>query len=420
VAERIEDLIRDSVKRLMEDPVCLAWRDEEKPASGDIVVINNSFVFHDVKTNKAEEYLCLALDDPTGQPTLGVALGMRINADFKRVAAKSKNPPQLVPLATAVSSQVAKLGHLAFLLVGEVLDKEILEVAFNQELFSAVVWDPTLTSTAVIQGDRIVVSQTGDEDAVWDVVHNDLIERNEDAPQSLRDALGVALDKLQEQAVARVIIPSVGETLRFGITDAILTVLREQRDNYKHAVARSGQGGAEAQSALNDVLRVAYNFASDAIGFLRLVVSVCDLKPVVLWGTIAEHFTLARAFRAMPWSRSRNKPSLNNYQLTIGDARNSAFHNLFPFRKSLRIALPDAALGSPELQIFSEYTKKRDNQLTYQDKELVEVLLEFTRARERSLSLAFWQKNLDLMNATITLFERTNDFMKILAETRTA
>lgn len=420
VAERIEELIRNSVRRLTEDPTFLAWKDEEEPAPADIIVINNSFVFHDVKTNKAEEYLCLVLNEPSEPPTLGVALGMRINADFKRVAAKSKNPPQLHPLATAVSSQLAKLGHLVFLLVGEVLDKEILEVALNQQRFRAVVWDPTLASVAVVDGDRIVVSQTGDEDAVWAVVSNDLTEQGEDAPQSLRDALGIALDKLQEQAVARVIIPSAGEALRFGITDAILTVLREQRDQYTAAVARGGAGGIEAQSALNDVLRIAYNFASDAIGFLRLVVSVCDLKPVVLWGTIAEHFALARAFRSMPWSRSRSKPSLNNYQQTIGDARNSAFHNLFPFRKSLRVALPEAALGAPELQIFSEYTKKRENQLTYQDKELVEVLLEFTRARERSLSLTFWQKNLDLMNATITLFERTNDFVKILAETRAA
>jgi hypothetical protein len=420
VAAQIQELVRDSIRRLAEDPEFVAWKDEETPGRGDVIVINNSFVFHDVKTNKAEEHLCLVLDEPSTSPEPGIALGMRINADFKRVAAKSRNPPQLVPLNSAISDQVAKLGHLVFLLIGEVLDNEVLEFPLHHQGYRAVVWDPTIESTAIVDGDRIVVRQTGDEEAVWGVIFDQLTEQGEDPPQPLRDALGVALDKLQEQAVARVIIPGAGEDPRFGITDAILTVLREQRDQYVRAVARCSAGSIEAESALNDVLRIAYNFGSDATGFLRLIVSVCDLKPVVLWGTIAEHFTLARAFRAMPWSRSRNKPSLNNYQQTIADARNSAFHNLFPFRKSLRIALPEAALGSPELQIFSEYTKKKDNQLTYQDKELVEVLLEFTRARERSLSLAFWQKNVDLMNATISLFDRTNEFVKILATLRAA
>jgi hypothetical protein len=111
-------------------------------------------------------------------------------------------------------------------------------------------------------------------------------------------------------------------------------------------------------------------------------------------------------------------PSLGNYQRTIADARNSAFHNLFPFRKSLSVPLPEAALGTPELRIFSEHTKKSENQLTYRDKELVDVLLEFTRARERRVSLSFWEKNLAVMDAAILLFQRTNEFLKALAARR--
>jgi hypothetical protein len=84
------------------------------------------------------------------------------------------------------------------------------------------------------------------------------------------------------------------------------------------------------------------------------------------------------------------------------------------------VLLPEDALGAPELQIFSEHTKKSENRLVYRDKELVEVLVEFTRARERALPLTFWQKNLDVMNATIGLFEQTNSFVKLLTETRTA
>lgn len=280
-------------------------------------------------------------------------------------------------------------------------------------------WDPTKEGGVGFELGRIIVDQVSDEDAIWNTVSEHLTAHGDELLPSLRDALGVALDKLQEQAVMRVVIPSAGGEPAFGITDAVLTVLKEQRDHYVHAVARCLGPDTQAE-AYNDVLRLAYNFASDATGFLRLVVSVCDLKPIVLWATIAEHFALSAAFHAMPWSRSNNKPSLKNYHQTIADARNSAFHNLFPFRKSLRIGLPESALGAPELQIFSEYTRKSENQLTYRDKELVEVLLEFTRARERSLPLPFWQKNIDLMNAMIALFERTNEVVKTLAATRAA
>jgi hypothetical protein len=413
----IEEVIGGSCRRLVEHPSFGRWKDEENPQSGDIILINNSFVFRDVKTTKAEEYLCLLQEDAKTQPTVGIAVGMRLNNDFKRVAAASKNPPQLAPLRSAIGPQIERLGHLVFLLIGAVADNEVVETKLHNEAFGRVVWDPSITQEAIIEANSIVVRQTGDEERAWAAIETCA---GEALAPSLREVFGVALDKLQEQAVARVMIPAPGDELAFGITDSILVVIKEQRDEYARAVAEYAAGGGAADTAVNNVLRIAYNFASDATGFLRLIVSVCDLKPIVLWGTIAEHHALSAAFHALPWRRSKSKASLEGYEQTISDARNSAFHNLFPFRKSLRITLPDTALGAPELQIFSEYTKKRENQLTYQDKALVEVLLDFTRARERSLPTSFWQKNLDVMDATVALFEQTNEFLKLLAKARTA
>lgn len=170
----------------------------------------------------------------------------------------------------------------------------------------------------------------------------------------------------------------------------------------------------ELSEGINEILRIAYNFASDATTYLNLIVSICDLKPIVLWGTIAEHIALSEAFKQLPWTRSRNKPSMKNYTLTISDARNSAFHNLFPFRKSLQLTLPQSALQNAELRIFSEHGKKKDNRLSFQDRELIDLLTEFTRARERRVASRFWQQNLAVMDATIALFSATNSFLKTL------
>jgi hypothetical protein len=417
---KVETHIVDSVRRLTEHPSFVAWLGNETVRPGDVVLVNNSFVFRDVKTNKADAFLSLVVKEPFADSEIVIASGVRFNVDFKRLSGVSANLPVSPPLARAIEPQLGQLGHLIFLLIGEVQDTEVVESKLDHEAFASAVWDPTIPEIARVEADRIVVRRTDDEDLIWKAVAAHFTDGGNAVPEGLRDALGITLDHLQDQAVAKVQIPIPGQNTGFGITDAILAVLCEQRDEYAAAVSTYAAGSRDAESALNDVLRIAYNFASDATGFLRLIVSVCDLKPIVLWGTIAEHYALSVAFHSLPWSRSKRKPSLKNYYQSIADARNSAFHNLFPFRKSLHVPLPETALGRPELQIFAEHTKKGSNKLTYQDKELVDVLTEFTRARARSLSLSFWQKNLDVMDATICLFERTSEFIKELAGTRVA
>jgi hypothetical protein len=414
---QIESVIVENVRKLTQHPSFLAWKESKPIAHKDIILINNSFVFRDVKTIKAKEFLSIIDNEETFEDDIAIARGIQFNVDFKHISSKSTNLQDIEPLSSQITPQLEKLGQLVFLLIGEILDTEIIEVHMNHSSFSTVAWDPTMQDIVRIETDRILVSRTDDEDLVWNILETQLQNEENSISEGLKEALGVALDKLQDHAVAHVRIPQPGEEIRSGMTDAILVVLREQRDEYSAAISELGDSNLSV-SSLNDILRIAYNFASDATGYLRLIVSICDLKPVVLWGTIAEHYTLSEAFNSLPWSRSRQKASLKNYTQSIADARNSAFHNLFPFRKSLRVPLSEEALGTPELQLFSEHTKKKNNQLTYDDKALVDVLLEFTRARERRLPLSFWQKYLDVMNATITLFESTSRFLKTLATAR--
>lgn len=410
--------IEDSTKRLLQHPGYITWQSEQGVASGDLVLVNNSFVFRDVKTSKSSQYLSLKAEE--GEPLFFkpvVVEQTRINSDFKRFRASSNLPPTL-NLTDAVTAQLSSLGEIVFLLIGEVDDSLVASVNLDVSGFDEAVWDPKLHDLVKVGENRILVRATDDEDKIWQEVERHFREQAENPPEALRDGLGIALDKLQDEAAAKVKIPTGSNVSDLGITDTILTVLREQRDEYVQAVdlvVGDGEGGS---GALNNILRLAYNFSSDAAGYLRLIVSVCDLKPIVLWATIAEHYSLSEAFQRLPWSRSHRKASLKNYHQTIADARNSAFHNLFPFRKTLHVELPEAALGRTELRIFSEHAKKRENQLTYQDKGLVDVLVEFTRARERSVPMAFWVKNLDVMDATIELFKATNDFLKVVASER--
>ena len=403
--------IRKNVCRLLEHNGFQHWKAQERLEPGDYVLVNNSFVFRDVGTVKSDLYLCLEVAD-SGElkPDPKIATGVRLNSDFKRFSVRSQN--LLVrELNDAVSDQIQSIGRLIFLLIGKVQDRVVVDAAINHAAFDLVLWDPTLNDDISISGRRISVREVHDEERIWEAIEKHFRSQSQDVPSGLSAALGVALDKLQDQAEAEVEIPPFGTRVEGGITDAIVQVLREQRDRYSEALNRYQDGDP---SVLNEILRIAYNFASDATGYIRLVVSICDLKPIVLWGTIAEHYALSEEFRNLPWTRSRNKPSLKNYEGVISDARNSAFHNLFPFRKTLSIPLSADALQGARLRIFSEHRRKKENELTYQDKELVDVLTQFTRAREQRPPDRFWRQNLKVMDATIALFERASEFLKIL------
>lgn len=355
----VESEIRQSVKRLLENQGFQSWLASERPEPGDYVIVNNSFVFRDVKTVKSALYLCLVVgENGKIKPEPKIANGIRLNSDFRRFSSRSRNL-RLTDLDGAVSDQIYNVGRILFVLIGQVKDTVVLREPVNHEAFEAISWDPSIRDRVHISGEHIAVREVHDEDSIWQAIEEHFQSRGQDVPSGLREAIGIALDKLQEQAIAEVEIPPFGTSLGNGVTDAIVRVLREQRDHYYEALTSYKSG--EDLSALNEVLRIAYNFASDAIGYIRLIVSICDLKPIVLWGTIAEHYSLSEAFRRLPWTRSRNKPSLRNYQLTIADARNSTFHDLFPFRKTLRIPLPDDALQGVELRLFSEHTRKKVN-----------------------------------------------------------
>jgi hypothetical protein len=74
--------------------------------------------------------------------------------------------------------------------------------------------------------------------------------------------------------------------------------------------------------------------------------------------------------------------------------------------------LPTGSLEDAELRIFSEHSRKKENALSYMDKPLVAVLVGFTRAREIRVANRFWEKNIEVMDSTIALFEGTDALLR--------
>lgn len=397
--------IEKSASKLLTHKTFKEWAEPIPWAEGDLLLVNNSFVFRDVSTTKSPLYLAYTVDATGGFTNPCVAAPSGFNSDFRRVPKKGAEGMSLSPLSTAIQEQHDNLGKLVYLIIGQIDDTIVQSVPVDIGSFQYVTWDPTITSNCHVQTTSIVVRQTFDEESLWQAVLGHLPEN---LPRDeVKQKFGDALDQLQDMAVAHLRLPQSGATPDGGVTSAICNILKQERSAYADAVKN-----LPTPAALNEVLRIAYNFAGDATNYIRLVVSICDLKPLVLWGTVAEHYELSECFRQLPWTRRNKKPSLRNYESTIKDARNSAFHNLFPFRKSLSLNLPTDALEDAELRIFSEHSKKKDNTLNYMDKPLVDVLVGFTRAREVRVADRFWEKNIAVMDATIALFEATDVLLR--------
>lgn len=414
--DNINDQIQSSVRKVVTSPAFNDWLNGQSLAEDDILIINNSFIYRDaVDTIKSDHYLAMQVDEK-GNPALPpyVIEWSRVNSDFKHISSKSHNFPELINIEEAIKNEVSNIGELPFVLIGSIDDTIVLKTRLQHSVFNEVIWDPSLEEDLSIDDDKIHVSEVADEPKIWDLIVDHYTNHQESPPDNLRDALGDALDNLLKRARANLILPSGHEANQPNMTSDIVRVLEGQRETYQHALSQMGQDEPLHENSLNEILRIAYSFSSDATNFLRLVISICDLKPIVLWGTINHHFSLINAFRSLPWTSSKDKPSINGYNRIIGDARNSAFHDLFPFRKTLSVKLPPSSLRDVNLTFFSEFTNRSGNELIYKDKELVEVLLKFTRARERKVTNRFWTLNLDVMDEAISLFSETGRFLSLI------
>ena len=409
--------IRQSLSNIRKNSRYNTWTEEAGIDAQDLILINNSFIYRNVKTVKSKKYLSIRFLEKDGSESeIFVSEGISFNSDFKHVKSKSKNFPQMHELAAQIEVEISTLGEMIFILIGRIDDSIQVSTPLQHEEFAEVVWNPSQKEVVTISDTCFSVRETFDGDAIWEELRAQYLTGGEEPPEALDEAIFDALDQLQDLAKAALILPETGEGLDGGVTDSIIAVLEEERNRYSQALEKCSGAVEDDHATFNEILRIAYNFASDAIMYLNLIVSVCDLKPIVLWGTLDAHYALSEAFQKLPWSRARKKPSLKSYIDIIGDARNSAFHNMFPFRKTLEVALPKAAVQGASLLIFSEYTKRKNNQLVYNDKELVDILVEFTRARQRQIPSRFWSANLDVMNKTIDLFRAASGFLKLLRE----
>jgi hypothetical protein len=417
--DKLKKIVGKSVAELIAAHQFSTWLKEAKAVDRDVVVINNSFVYRSkplIKTSKNDQYLCLKVKGTQADPrAVFVGRPGDLNSDFKLFSAKSANLPPLEILDRALQTEMERLGRLVFVLIGELQDVPAV-VPVTHSLVKKLRFDPSAARRAVLEdgghaNKTIVVNQLTDPESAWNDIRPKLEQEVGDDLSSVETAFGGAFEKLQDEARLKLVLPS--PTISKTATSFIARLresVSQQRRLYETALQQCTSGGAAADGHLREAMRIAYNFADDAIKVLQLLVSVADLKGVLLWCTIKEHFDVAEAFRSLPWTKSHKKPSLERYREIIGGARNRAFHNLLAFDRTIEADLEGLDVKARRLTLLPAYERRKTTvPFDYEDREIVEILTELTRAPEVAVPFNFWKKNADVMKAFEMLLARTED-----------
>ena len=391
-----------------------------KDRDSKIIIINNSFLFRDnIKTNKNVKYLAFYPTVlPIPEENVIVIEGPELKNDFSILNKENSRISKIIKISDAIRGELNSLGNIVYVLMGEIDENIEISTEIKHNLINKISFSPSIQEQIEIHEAEIKCKNIESEEENWITIEkilSDKDEFDEESISNLKNLIGKAFDQLKKEAFLNLRIPEKIESNKKYFLELISSSIKEQIRLYKEALSNLEATGADRQTSLNELLRISYNFSDDAVTLLKLLISVCDLKPIVLWLTFNYHYQLTESIRLLPWSRQATKPSINNYVNTIKKARNKSFHRLIPFSKAFEVHLPDKSIKNISLRIFSEYGfSKKANRLEYEDKELIDVLMEFTRTSEEIVPKDFWNKNLSVLENTAMLLDKTAEAFRLL------
>lgn len=406
----IKSKVIAEIESVVKNKAFTDWlNDESIPATGSwFVAINNSFLFREnIGTTKSEKYIAFDISsDKKYKPKKAYIIeGINFNAHYK--ALPQKPTYKITSLEDAIKIELNEIGEVIYTIVGDIQDINEISHTLNNTTFKKITLSPTLTVDFSIVGDEIKIKDYSDREVIWNYIEAHCTANKIDIPSNFAAIVDTAINVLQREAYSNLHLPKKFDTSKEYLLDRISKVLASHQLSYRANIPHIDTDS----KAMVEVLRISYNFVSDVNKLLKLIVNICDLKPIVHWLTISKHIELDNKFKDLPFGFAKTKPSLINYESVIKNARNKSFHQLFPFNKALRFEVD--ALEKVSVTFFDSYGKKNANQMTYKDQDLFELLRSFTRVNEQIVSKDFWIKNEHVMEAVYSLIVETSASIKL-------
>ena len=394
---RVYTAVCRAVGRLLGSQTFKDWEKHEALQVGDLIVFNNSFLYREslTGTTKSKKYLCVTLD-PDAEPGV-LQIDGRINSTFKRIPFRQVDKYRRQELRLSISEELEELGTIVFSLVGRIGEDQPASVDLPTGTgLTALRYEPGQVEIAALNKNAVLINRLDDIDAIWQAIARKCADADLDSIE-LAECFEKAFGDLREAAGRPIDVDDIASDAP-SILSQVAAGIHEQVAAYDAALA-SHVANPDDIEALNEVMRIAYNFADGAKDLISLVVGITDLKPLLSWLTIHAQAELAERFGELPFSLvGKAKPSLEKYRSLVAGARNRAFHDLFAFGRPFRVPLKSDAFQSAALHLFREY-KRSGSALEFKDRQLVELLQGFTRAAERPVPLGFWEQDLAVMKA---------------------
>jgi hypothetical protein len=386
------------------------------------LLINSSFLYRDksVKTNQSPRRLLVQMN-ASGKNVRGgtvrLADNERMTTNYKLITRQI--PIGLIALDTAIEQEISSIGDLIFILIGTVKGLRPLSQPIKGDKVKELRLDPSITGNVRKVEDSIYsLRKLLPIDEVFKFIDDDL---GEAAKLSADDRIAVrnGCEQLIDNAITEVSVPTAqvqrGET----VLGKIVASMRHQTTEYNSAL-EALRRAPEDQKLLHEILRIAYNFSADVLPLISLLVSVCDLKPLVFWCTLKEQWALRQAFSDLPWASLGRKEKLEDYKTIVSQARSHAFHHVLPFDTTVEVDLSRLDVRAETMRLFVPFGKKEGRGVHLKDQKLADVLAEFTRAEERPVSQMFWEANLSVMKAASKLTEEVLATLSLIHDVRRA
>lgn len=421
VIDEIKALIVRNVDELINTKEFVSLLASHPAQDGDVILINNSFILRKplIRTKKNGQFLFLKVKG--SQPDTSdvyVSAPSDFDQDFKIVNTKQAEKMSLMPVEQAIEKEVQNLGQLIFFLIGDVVDSSYSSEIQNHHI-SELKFDPNVAKPEVIGVDGktiIVINQLTDPGAAWNIIKPELEIIPNINLDALEKAYAQSFEKIQNEARLIMNLPQPASLRKSNsFIEQLQNSVIEQKKLYVSALEKCTSGQDPNEINLREIMRISYNFADDAIKLMQLLVSLSDLKAIVLWLTLKSHFDLAESIRNLPWTKSDKKASPDYYVEKIKGARNHAFHNLLLFDRTIEADLSGVQVNAKKLTILPAYSQRKNNvPLDYEDREIVEILSEITRANETVVTLDFWIKNLAVLESFERLLSSTKETLWLL------
>ncbi len=398
----VEAMIRKSLAVLVYE----LWKDSKsiqehlKQNKECYLLINSSFLYRDKKTVKTLQSSKRLLAKVVGaeEPEVQEVI-VKDDVTLKSHYIILESPGPSETLETSVAAELTSLGDVIFILLGTLTGLRSTEQMVNNEYVQTLRLDENVKKELLFENGICTINRILPIEDLLQKIGSSL-PKGSCLTSKDKENIGKAYNALLDTAISEVIIDPKDE--RDTILGRIADSLQEQVKNYEAAL-KNLEEDPKDQTVLYEILRVAYNFSTDVLPLVFLFMSICDLKPLVFWCTIDKHWALRQAFAALPWSALGRKERLQDYREIVAGARNQAFHHFLPFNATIEVDLTNMDVRAEKLRLFPPYGQKQRRGVQLKDQELIDVLSEFSRAKQRPVSLQFWKLNFNVMKATADL-----------------